>query len=102
MKREASHLLELRGRHQYSYQHSSRIRAPCVVSTAVGTKGKEGNMARSSASREQLMKGGREAGRSLMKRKKSTVLRTDSCNPKPCKHAYQKGKIESNEGGQPK
>ena len=48
-KNEASHLLELRGRHQYSDQRSNRNRAPCVVSTAVGTEGEEDQMARSSA-----------------------------------------------------
>ena len=48
-KNEASHLLGLRGRHQYSDQRSNRNRAPCVVSTAVGTEGEEDQMARSSA-----------------------------------------------------
>ena len=37
-KKEASHLLGLRGRHQYSDQHSNPNRAPCVASTAVGTE----------------------------------------------------------------
>ena len=41
-KKEASHLLGLRGRHQYSDQHSNRNSAPCLVSTAVGTEGKRG------------------------------------------------------------
>ena len=67
-KNEASHLLGLRGRHQYSDQRSNRNRAPCVASTAVGTEGEEDQMARSSAQREQLTEEGREAGRSLMKR----------------------------------
>ena len=61
---------------------------------------------------------GREAGRSLMKREKSTGPRTDPCGTprwtqksdvcdfeKPRKCASQKGKIESNEqskeGGRP-
>ena len=48
-KKEASHLFGLRGRHQYSDRRSSRIRAPCIVSTAVGPQGKEDRMARSSA-----------------------------------------------------
>ena len=48
-KKEASHLLGLRGRHQYSDQHSNRNRAPCVASTAVETEGEEDQMARSSA-----------------------------------------------------
>ena len=34
-KKQASHLLGLRGRHQCSDQRSNRIRAPCVVSTAL-------------------------------------------------------------------
>ena len=37
-KNEASHLLGLRGRHQYSDQRSNRNRAPCVASTAVGPR----------------------------------------------------------------
>ena len=37
-KKEASHLLGLRGRHQYSDQRSNRNRAPCVASTTVGTE----------------------------------------------------------------
>ena len=36
-KKEASHLLELRGRHQ----HSNPNRALCVASTAVGTEGRK-------------------------------------------------------------
>ena len=48
-KKEASHLLELRGRHQYSDQRSNRNRAPCVAPTAVGTEGEEDQVARSSA-----------------------------------------------------
>ena len=48
-EKEASHLLELRGRHQYSDQRSNRNRAPCVASTAVGNEGEEDQMARSSA-----------------------------------------------------
>ena len=47
-KKEASHLLGLRGRYQYSDQRSNRNRAPCVASTAVGTEGEEDQMARSS------------------------------------------------------
>ena len=48
-KKEASHLLGLRGRHQHSDQRSNGIRAPCVASTAVGTEGEQDQMARSSA-----------------------------------------------------
>ena len=38
-KKEASYLLGLRGRHQYSDQRSNQNRAPCVASTGVGTEG---------------------------------------------------------------
>ena len=48
-KKEASHLLGFRGRHQYSDQRPNRNRAACVASTAVGTEGEEDQMARSSA-----------------------------------------------------
>ena len=48
-KKEASHLLGLRGRHQYSYQRSNRNRATCLASTAVGTEVEEDQMARLSA-----------------------------------------------------
>ena len=44
-KKEASHLLGLRGRYQYSDQRSNRNRAPCV---AVGTEDEVDQMARSS------------------------------------------------------
>ena len=47
-KNEASHLLELRGRHQYSDQRSNRNKAPCEAFTAVGTEGEEDQIARSS------------------------------------------------------
>ena len=60
-KKDASHFLGLRGRHQYSDQRSNRNRAPCVASTAVGTEGEEDQMARSSASRDQLTEEGRDA-----------------------------------------
>ena len=48
-KKEASHLLGLRGRHQYSDQRSNRNRAPRVASTAMGAEGEEDQMARPSA-----------------------------------------------------
>ena len=48
-KKEASHLLGLRGRHQYSDQRSNQNRALCVASTAVGYEGEEDQMTRSSA-----------------------------------------------------
>ena len=48
-KKKASHLLGLRGRHQYSDQHFSQNRAPCVASTTVETKEEEDQMARLSA-----------------------------------------------------
>ena len=48
-KKEASHLLGLRGRHQYSDHRSNQITAPCVASIAVETEGEDDQMARSSA-----------------------------------------------------
>ena len=48
-EKEASHLLGLRGRHQYSDQSFNRIKAPCVASSAVGTERKKDQMDRSSA-----------------------------------------------------
>ena len=38
-KKEVSHLLGLRGKHQFSDQRSSRIRASCVASTVAGAEG---------------------------------------------------------------
>ena len=67
-------MFELRGRHQYSDQRSNRNRVLCVASTAVGTEGEEDQM-----QKEQLSEEGREVGRSLMKREKSTGPRTDPC-----------------------
>ena len=40
-KKEASHLLRLRGRHQYSDQRSNRIKAPSEASNAAGTERKK-------------------------------------------------------------
>ena len=48
-EKEASHLLGLRGRHQYSDQRSNGNTAPCVASTTLGTEGEEDQMARSLA-----------------------------------------------------
>ena len=48
-KKEASHLLRLRVRHQYSDQLSSRIRAPCMAPTTAETEVEEDQMSRSSA-----------------------------------------------------
>ena len=48
-EKEASHLLRLRGRHQYPDQRSNRNRAPCVACTAMRTEGEKDQMARSSA-----------------------------------------------------
>ena len=45
-KKETSHLLGLKGRHQYSDQRSNQNSAPCVASTLVGTEGEEDQMAR--------------------------------------------------------
>ena len=110
-KKEATHLIEFRGRHQYSDQHSNRIKAPCIASVAAGTEGEEDQMARSSLERE--------VGRSLMKREKSTnqerilaehldgLKRSGFCDfDISSLPAYQKGKTERNEQskkrGQPK
>ena len=78
-KKEASHYFGLRERHQYSDHRSSRTRAFCVASTAIGIKGEEDQMTRSSAKKEQLTEEGRETGRSLMKKEKTTGPRTDPC-----------------------
>ena len=48
-RKEASHFLAVRGRHQYSNQRSNRNRARRVASIAVGTEGEEDHMTRSSA-----------------------------------------------------
>ena len=50
-----------------------------MASTAVGTEGEEDQIARSSARKEQPKEEGREAGKSLMKKKKGTGPRTDPC-----------------------
>ena len=78
-KNEASHLLGLKGKHQHSDQRSHRNRASCVASTAVGTKGKRNKWPDRQRKREQLTEEGRKAGRSLMKKEKSTGPRTDPC-----------------------
>ena len=48
-KKEASHLLKLRGRHQYSDQRSNRNGAPCEDFTAAKAEGEEDQITRSSA-----------------------------------------------------
>ena len=48
-EKEASHFLGLKGKHQYSDQHSNQNRAPCVASITVGTEGEEDQMSRLSA-----------------------------------------------------
>ena len=48
-EKEVSHLLGLRGRHQYSDQNSNQNKAPSVASNAVGTERKKDQMDRSSA-----------------------------------------------------
>ena len=53
-KMEASHLLGLRGRHQYSDQRSNQNRISCVASTAMGTEEEENQIVIWSAQREQL------------------------------------------------
>ena len=42
-KKEASHFLRLKGRHQYSHQRSNQKRASCVASTTLGQRGKRPN-----------------------------------------------------------
>ena len=71
--KEASHLLTLRGKHQCSDQHSSRMRASCVASAAAGTEGMP------LPQREQLMEESRDAKRLLMKREKRTGSKTRPC-----------------------
>ena len=51
-KKEASRLLGLRGRHQYSHKRSSRISALCVAFTPAVIEGEESQMARSSPQRK--------------------------------------------------
>ena len=46
-KKKVSHFLGLRGRYQCSDQRSNRKRVRCMASTAVGTEGKEDQIARS-------------------------------------------------------
>ena len=77
-EKKASHFFGLRGRHQYSDQRSNQNRAPCVATTAVGTEGRRTKWP-DRQRREQLTEEGREAGRSLMNREKSTGPRTDPC-----------------------
>ena len=47
-EKEASHFLQLRGRHQYSDQRSNQIKAPCMASDTVETERKKNQMDRSS------------------------------------------------------
>ena len=78
-KKEATHLLGLRRRHQYSDQRSNRNSAPCVVSTAVGTDGGGGPNGQIISVKRTADGKRREARRSSMKREKSTGPRTDPC-----------------------
>ena len=86
-KKEASHLLGLRGRHQFSCQRSNRNRAPCVASTAVGTEEEEDQMARSSAY-ERTADGRRQKSRKIINeerekyRAKNGSLRNTSTDSK--------------------
>ena len=61
-EKKASHLLGLRGRHQYSDQRSNRNRAPCVASTAARTKRERRTKWPDRQQREQLTEEGRDAG----------------------------------------
>ena len=76
-KKESSHLLGLKKRHQYSDQRSRRIKVAGVASTAAGIEREVDQMARSLALREQLTEESRETGGLLTKREKSTGPRID-------------------------
>ena len=116
IEKEASHLLGLRGRHQYSDQRSNRNRAPCVAFTAVGTE--EGGSNGQIVSVKRATDGRRHRSRKIInderekyRAKNGSLLNTSTESKgaafdKPHKRAYQKGKIESSEqskeGDQPK
>ena len=72
-KKEALHLLGLRGRHQCSDQRFNRNRAACVASTTVGTGGEEDLMARSS----YIADGRRHRSREIINEERGP--RTDPC-----------------------
>ena len=71
--KEASHLLRLRERHQYSDQRSNRNRAPCVASTAVRTKWPDRQRKESSWRRKA------EKQEDQIEKRKSTGPRMDPC-----------------------
>ena len=110
-KKDTSHLLGLRGRHQYS-EISAPIETELLVwpSPQWGPRTKWLHCQR----KDQLTEEGRNAGRSLIPSQERILVehldgleRNDFCEyEKSCKRAYQKGKIESHkqskEGGQPK
>ena len=73
-EREASYLFGLRGRHQYSEQCSN-----CSLCGLHRIRDRGGGGPKGQIVSVQLTEGGREHGRSLLKRKKSTGPRTDSC-----------------------
>ena len=112
-KKETSHLIGLRGRHQYSDQRSNRNRATCVASTAVRTKGRRtkwpDRQHKESSRREIIIEERKkvQGQERILAEHLEGLERNDFCDfEKPRKRAYQKGKIESNEqskeGGQPK
>ena len=78
-QKEALHLLGLKGRHQYSDQHSSLTKYRCVASTALGTEGGGGPNGQI-VSVKRAADGRRQRSREIiMKREKSTGPRTDPC-----------------------
>ena len=103
-EKEASHLLGLRGRHQYSDQRSNRNRAPCVASTAVETEGGGGPNGQI-VSVERAADGRRPRGRKIINEEREVqdqeqilaehldgLERNGFCDfDKPQKRAYQKG-----------
>ena len=79
-KKEASHLLGLRGRHQCSEQCPNQNRAPRVASTAVGNRGGGGPNGHI-VSVKRTVDERRQRRREIIdkKREKSTGPRTDPC-----------------------
>ena len=60
-------------------QRSGRIRAPGVASIVAGAKGEEDPNGQVVGIKRTVKEKAREAGRSLIERKKSTGKRTDPC-----------------------
>ena len=77
-KKEASHLLGLRGRHQYSDQRSNRNRAPCGGLHRSGDQGGGGPNGQI-VSIKRAADGRRQRSRKVIDGEKSTGPRTDPC-----------------------